>query len=323
MEFKGYEATRVAYGRKLVELGAKDKNIVVLDADLSQSTQTVHFAKRFPERFFQMGIAEANMVCVAAGLALTGKKPFVSTFAIFGTGRAWEPIRTIVARANIPVRFCFSHAGITVGEDGSSAQSLEDIAITRVIPNMLVIVPSDSIETEKVIEYIASDKLDRPVYVRLTRNKVPIFNPPNLEFVLGKGHLLRYGKDIAIFAYGQMVHIALSAAEEVDVSDNIKSTVVNLSTIKPLDEKIILDISREVKKIIVIEEHSVIGGLGEAISSLLVKNGVVVDFIHMGIDDVFGVSGSAEALLEKYGLTVKALKNNILKLQRNTNYHFC
>lgn len=303
-------ATRDAYGKALLEVGRKDSNIVVLDADLSKSTQTQYFAKEFPDRFFQMGIAEANMIDVACGLALSHKKPFVSTFAIFGTGKGWEQMRTIVARCNAPVRFCCTHAGISVGEDGSSAQANEDIGIMRVIPKLNIIVPLDGVQTKKVIEYIATD-IQFPVYVRLSRNKWPIILKEDYKFEFGKLDILQEGNDIAIFSYGQTLSFAYLAAQELSAKYGVGFSVANVHTIKPLDVEGIINISKRVKTVVIFEEHSIYCGVGELIARVMLLHGVYKKFYHIGINDVFGESASADELLEKHGIGKNAIKNKL------------
>lgn len=303
-------ATRDAYGKALVDAGRKDENIVVLDADLSKSTQTQYFAKEFPHRFFQMGIAEANMLDVACGLALSGKKPFASTFAIFGTGKAWEQMRTIIARCNAPVRFCCSHAGISVGEDGSSAHANEDIGIMRVIPNVRIIVPVDAIQTKKVVEYIAGD-IKFPVYVRLSRNKWPVILNDEHNFEFGKLHILCEGTDIAVFSYGQTLSFAYLAAQELMTKYPVTFSIVNVHTIKPLDIEGVVKVSKKVKVIVVFEEHSIYCGLGELLARILLLNNIYRKFYHVGINDVFGESASADELLEKHGIGKNAIKNKL------------
>ncbi len=306
-------ATRDAYGKALVEVSRKDENIVVLDADLSKSTQTQYFAKEFPTRFFQMGIAEANMIDVACGLALCGKKPFVSTFAIFGTGKGWEQIRTIIARCNAPVRLCFTHAGISVGEDGSSAQANEDIGIMRVIPNLKVIVPVDAVQTRKVVEYLAGD-INFPVYVRLSRNKWPVILTDEHTFELGKLHILQEGSDVAIFSYGQTLSFSYIAVQEITKKYNVSFSIANVCTIKPLDISGVLAVARNAKVVIVIEEHSIYCGLGEMIARVLLLNGVYRKFKHIGINDVFGESAGADELLEKHNIGKNAIRNTLIQV---------
>ncbi|MCM2356699.1 MAG: transketolase family protein [Geobacteraceae bacterium] len=296
-------ATRDAYGETLAELGAENGDIVALDADLSGSTKTGVFAKKFPERFFNMGIAEANMVGTAAGLAAVGKIPFVSTFAIFAVGRAWEQVRQSVAYPKANVKIVATHGGVTVGEDGGSHQSVEDIAIMRAVPNMTVIVPADGVETRGAIRAAAACK--GPVYVRLGRNKVPTIFPPEHRFEIGKGCELRPGTDLTLVTTGLMTAPALAAAELL-AKEGISARVVHIGTIKPLDQEIILKAARETGAIVTAEEHSIIGGLGGAVAELLGEEHPV-PVRRVGVRDRFGTSGKAEELLKYFGLTPEDL----------------
>ena len=306
-------ATRDAYGEVLVELGKTNPRIVVLDADLSKSTKTANFKEVFPERFFNMGVAEADMMGTAAGLAAAGMIPFASTFAIFATGRAYDQLRNSIAYTALNVKIVATHAGITVGEDGGSHQSIEDIAIMRVMPNMTVIVPADGPETKKAVQ--AAVELEGPVYIRLGRSGVPVLFTEEEPFTLGKGKILREGKDISIIAVGIMVSKALEAAETLS-QQGIEARVINLSTIKPLDEDIIIQAARETGGIVTAEEHSIIGGLGGAVSEVTAEN-CPVPVKRVGVRDTFGESGLPELLLEKYGLTpeniIKAAKEVLQK----------
>ena len=296
-------ATRDAYGETLAELGAENSNIVALDADLSGSTKTGVFAKKFPERFFNMGIAEANMVGTAAGLAAVGKIPFVSTFAIFAVGRAWEQVRQSVAYPKANVKIVATHGGVTVGEDGGSHQSVEDIAIMRAVPNMTVIVPADGIETKGAIRAAAAYK--GPVYVRLGRNKVPTIFPPDHRFEIGKGCEMRAGHDMTFVTTGLMTAPAIAAAEVLE-KEGISARVVHIATIKPIDQEIVLKAARETGAIVTAEEHSIVGGLGGAVAELLVE-GHPVPVKRVGVHDRFGTSGKAEELLKYFGLTSEDL----------------
>ncbi|HEY6007828.1 MAG TPA: transketolase family protein, partial [Geobacteraceae bacterium] len=278
------KATRDAYGETLAELGAENGAIVVLDADLSGSTKTSLFAKRFPERFFNMGIAEANMVGTAAGLAAAGKIPFASTFAIFAVGRAWEQVRQSVAYPKANVKIVGTHGGITVGEDGGSHQSVEDIAIMRAVPNMTVIVPADGVETSAAVRAAAAYK--GPVYIRLGRNKVPTIFDDGYRFEIGKGCELRPGTDLTFVTTGLMTAQAVAAAEILR-QDGISARVVHIATIKPLDEELILKAARETGAILTAEEHSVVGGLGGAVSELLAEK-CPTPVKRVGINDRFG-----------------------------------
>ncbi len=292
-------ATRDAYGDALLELGKKQDNIVALDADLSGSTKTAKFAKAFPKRFFNLGISEQDMVCTAAGLALTGKIPFASTFAVFETGRAWDQIRQAVCYSKTNVKLVATHGGITVGEDGATHQALEDIALMRALPNMTVIVPADAAETTSVINTIAEHT--GPVYVRLGRAKVPCIMPEDYKFRIGKAHIFGIGKDVNIIAAGIMVDIALRAARILS-DEGIDAGVINMATIKPLDTEAVLMAAQSSKLIVTAEEHSIIGGLGGAVCEFLSEN-YPMPVKRIGMRDVFGCSGSPEELLKLYKFT--------------------
>lgn len=305
-------ATREAYGKALAELGGVNDKVVVLDADLSKSTKTADFKKVFPERFINMGIAEGNMMSVAAGISTCDKIPFVSTFAIFATGRAYEQIRNSICYPNLNVKVCATHAGITVGEDGASHQSVEDISLMRSIPGMTVICPSDGVETEAAIKAIAQHK--GPCYVRLGRSAVPVINDlPEYKFEIGKAVTLREGKDAAIIATGIMVDAALEACNML-LEEGIKARVINIHTIKPIDSTVIANAARDTGVIITAEEHSIIGGLGSAVCEV-VSESHPVPVVRVGIKDVFGESGKPAELLKEYGLTpediVKAVKKGL------------
>lgn len=301
------KATRQAYGEVLVELGRTIPEIVVLDADLSASTKTNMFAKEFPERFFNMGVAEQDMIGTAAGLALTGKIPFASTFAVFETGRAWDQIRQVICYSNTNVKLVASHGGITVGPDGASHQALEDIALMRALPNMTVIVPADANETKAVIRTIVRYK--GPVYVRLGRANVPFVMPDDYEFTIGKAYVFHIGTDANIIACGIMVDMARKASEMLS-TDGIDVGVINMSTIKPIDEKTILLAAKSSKVIVTAEEHSIIGGLGGAVCEFLSERSPTI-IKRIGIQDTFGCSGSAEELLRFHGLTVENIVETI------------
>lgn len=311
LEIRPDKATRVAYGEALLELGKKRSDVVVLDADLSGSTNTGKFGKAFPERFFNIGISEQDMMGTAAGLSLTGKLPFASTFAIFATGRAWEQIRQTICYSNLNVKIVASHGGITVGEDGASHQSLEDLALMRVLPNITIIVPADALETEKVIETIADEY--GPTYIRLGRAKVPIIMPEDYRFKIGKAYIFHIGKDANIIACGIMVGKALKASEILK-NEGLDIGVINMSTIKPIDEEAILSAAKMSNAIVTAEEHSIIGGLGGAVSEILSEK-YPVPIKRIGIRDCFGCSGDPEGLLKLYGLTeediIKAVKEII------------
>lgn len=305
-------ATRVAYGKALVELAKQNKNIVVLDADLSGSTQTKFFAKEFPERFFNMGIAEANMVSTAAGLAKSGKIPFVSSFAMFAAGRAWEQVRNSVAHNHANVKICATHAGLTVGEDGASHQIIEDIALMKSIPGMTVLVPGDAKETEKIMQVIAA--YDGPVYLRLGRSALPVLFDDNYKFEIGKANIIKEGSSISIMACGVMVHMALEAAKILEQEQNISVEVINIASIKPLDVATIVKSAQKTKHVIVAEEHNVCGGLGDSVASALLENNIErIKFKRLGVNDIFGQSGKAEELLVHYGLST----SNLVKISKD------
>jgi transketolase len=291
------KSTRDAYGDALLKLG-DNSGVVVLDADLSTSTQTNKFAKKYPRRFFNVGCAEQNLIGVAAGFAVAEKTAFASTYAIFST-RAWEQIRNTVAHDNLNVKIAVSHAGLTNAPDGASHQSLEDIAIMRVIPNMTVIVPSDAVETEKAV--ISETYRQGPAYIRLNRVKTPIIFDENYEFILGKPEKLADGDDLAIIATGTMVHQALEASKMLK-NDNIDARVINMHTIKPIDTKSIVKIAKETGAVVTVEEHSIYGGLGGAVAEILSEK-YSVPMRIIGVKDVFGESGEYEELLKKHGLT--------------------
>lgn len=300
-------ATRDAYGATLAELGAENEKIVVLDADLSGSTKTAKFAKLFPERFFNMGIAEQDMVGTAAGLSLTGKIPFASTFAVFETGRAWEQIRQTICYSHLNVKLCASHSGLTVGEDGASHQALEDIALMRVLPGMTVIVPSDGYETRQVVQAAAA--FDGPVYVRLGRAKVPACLPQEYRFQIGKGYAFNIGKDVNIIAIGIMLPMALKAKEML-AADGIDAGVINMASVKPLDKELVLKAAQTSKFIVTCEEHSVLGGLGSAVAEYLSETCPVL-IKKIGVQDTFGCSGPADELLKLFGLTPQAIVETV------------
>ena len=292
-------ATRQAYGKALVELGEKHPELVVMDADLSKSTMTAEFGKVYPERFFNMGIAEQNLYASAAGLALSGKTVCASTFAMFASGRAFEIIRNSIGYTKANVKICATHAGITVGEDGASHQTFEDIALMRTIPGMTVINPSDGVSAKKLLEQAVA--MYGPCYVRLGRAAVPVFYGEDAEITLGKGNLVKDGKDVTIVATGIMVNEAVIAAEEL-AKEGIDARVIDIHTIKPLDEDIIIKAACETKAIVTAEEHSVIGGLGSAVAEVVVKN-APVKMAMVGQKDTFGESGKPDQLKEKYGMT--------------------
>jgi len=298
------KATRDGYGEALIELG-KDKRIVVLDADLAESTRSIKFKEKYPERFFDVGIAEQNLVATAAGLAASGKIPFASSFAVFITGRAYGQVRLNAGISHLNIKLVGSHAGLLTGEDGASHQSLEDISLMRGIPKMIVIQPCDFIEAKKAT--IAISKYKGPVYLRLGRTKLPIITKKNYQFKIGKGVVLKDGKDITIIATGSLVHIALEAANELK-KQKISARVINIHTIKPIDKNLIIKAAKETKAIVTAEDHNIRGGLGSAVSEILSENHPI-KIKCIGINDQFGESGKPDELYKKYGLT----KENIIK----------
>ena len=292
-------ATRDAYGEALAELGAINDKVVVLDADLSKSTKTNDFKKVYPERFFNLGIAEQNLLGTAAGFAAAGKIPFASSFAVFAVGRAYDQIRNSIAYPNLNVKIAATHAGLTVGEDGGSHQMLEDIALMRAVPNMTVIVPADGVETKQVV--MAAAEHEGPVYIRLGRPKVPVLLGDDYKFEIGKGVVLKEDTDVTLIGTGIMVSKAVEAAELL-AADGISAAVVNISTIKPLDNALITEMAQKTGAVVTCEEHNIYGGLGSAVAEVLVEN-CPVPMARVGVEDKFGESGLPDELLEKYGLT--------------------
>ena len=291
-------ATRDSYGNALVELGKVVDNVVVLDADLAAATKTGVFKKVFPERHFDCGIAECNMIDVAAGMSTLGLVPFASSFAMFAAGRAFEQVRNTIGYPHLNVKICATHGGISVGEDGASHQCCEDFALMRAVPGMVVLSPSDDVEARQMVR--AAYDYRGPVYIRFGRAATPVYHDENYRFEIGKGEVVRDGKDVAIVATGILVTEAIQAAEILSAK-NISARVINMPTIKPLDDEIILSAAHDCGKIVTVEEHSIIGGLGEAVCSLLSeKNPVPVK--RIGVNDTFGHSGSAAALLKEFGL---------------------
>lgn len=308
-------ATREAYGRILVELGRKCQEIVVLDGDLSKSTKTIEFAKVFPERFFDMGIAEQNLMGTAAGLALAGKIPCASTFAVFAAGRAFDQIRNTIAYPGLNVKIIATHAGVTVGEDGASHQSIEDIALMRVLPNMSVVVPADAAETAQAV---AAAVVHRgPVYIRLGRPAVPVLFNEDYRFRFGKAEILREGPEATICATGILVSQALKAAEQL-AGQGIEVTVVNVHTIKPLDVETITALARKTGAVVTAEEHSIYGGLGSAVAEVLAEN-CPVPLVRVGIRDRFGESGKPFELLDAFGLTAPHITQAVERVRRRRN----
>lgn len=293
------KSTRQAYGEYLVKLGETNENLVVLDADLSGATKTNIFKKAYPDRHFNVGIAEANLMGMSAGLATAGKVPFASTFAIFGAGRAYEIIRNSICYPKLNVKIALTHSGISVGEDGGSHQSIEDIALMRVIPNMTVLSPADAVETEKMMD--AALAINGPVYIRLGRSDVPVLFDENYVFEVGKAGLLKSGEDVTIIATGMMVGPAMEAAELLKV-DGISAQVLNMGSIKPIDVDAISNAAIKTGAIVTAEEHSIIGGLGSAVAEVLCDV-APVPLERVGVKDLFGQSGKVAPLMEKYGLT--------------------
>ena len=305
-------ATREAYGQALLELGEKNQDVVVLDADLSGSTQTKHFAKAYPERFFNMGIAENNMMGVAAGLARMGKIPFASSFAMFAAGRAWEFVRNSIAHNHLAVRVCATHAGLTVGEDGASHQIIEDIALMRAIPTMTVIVPADATEAYQAIYAVAD--LKSPSYVRLGRAKVPTVFGKDYKFQIGKVSIIEEGNDISLIACGVMVWKAIEAAKILEAKGH-SVEIVNCASIKPIDVEGIVKTAMKTGRVITLEEHNIQGGLGDAVAAVIAENcEKKIKFKRMGVEDQFGQSGKGLELLEHYGLGEENIAKEALKL---------
>lgn len=303
------KSTRQAYGEALVKLGKENNDVVVLEADLSKSTMTAYFKKEFPERHINVGIAEADMIGAAAGFATTGKIPFASTFAMFAAGRAYDQIRNSVAYPKLNVKICPTHAGVSLGEDGGSHQAIEDVALMRVIPGMVVLSPADATETEQMV--FAAAKYNGPVYIRLGRLNIPVIYGDDYKFEIGKAHILTEGNDVAILATGLMVYEALEAAKLLEAK-GVKARVINVSTIKPLDEETILKAAKECKFIVTSEEHSVIGGLGGAVSEFLSEN-YPVKVVKHGVYDEFGQSADGDTMLNNYKLRAKDIVEIVLK----------
>ena len=305
-------ATREAYGKALVKLGKINDDVVVLDADLSKSTKTNDFLKAYPNRFFNMGIAEQNLVGAACGFAAAGKIPFASTFAMFATGRAFEVIRNSVCYPKANVKIAATHAGITVGPDGGSHQAIEDIALMCSLPNMVVLSPADDIEACKCVK--AAAEIDAPVYLRFGRIALDDIYTDEYDFQIGKGNEIFSGNDVTIISTGIMVHKSLKAAKELK-EEGINARVINMATIKPIDQEIIIKAAKETKGIVTVEEHSVIGGLGDRVSAVVCENAPIV-VKKIGVKDVFGESGSPDVLLEKHGLTVENIKETVKNIVR-------
>ena len=309
MNLENKKATRQSYGEAVLELGKENKDIVVLDADLAGATKTNIFSKEIPERFFDMGIAEQDMLATAAGLATCGKIPYASTFAVFATGRAYDQIRNSICYPNLNVKICATHCGITVGEDGATHQMLEDINLMRGLPNMTVISPADDIEAKWAVK--EASKINGPVYIRFGRASTPQIYDENQEFEFGKAIEHGNGTKATVFATGIMVAEALKAKEELE-KEGIDIRVIDIHTIKPLDKEVIIKAAKETEKLISIEEHSIVGGLGSSIAEVLVEN-YPAKLTRMGMKDCFGKSGSASELLKYYGLTSKEIIEEINK----------
>lgn len=305
------KATREGYGEALLELGEQNKNIVVLTADLADSTKVADFAKKFPERFIECGVAEQNMAGIAAGLAATGKIPFISSYAVFSPGRNWDQIRVSICYSNLPVKIIGCHAGLSVGPDGATHQALEDIAMMRVLPDLTVVVPCDALQAKQATK--ASIFINGPVYIRLTREKTPVITTSDSSFEIGKAEILEtFGHDVALVACGPLVYQTLIAAEELN-GEGIKTLVINNHTIKPLDKTTLLKAARDCGAMVTIEEHQIAGGMGSAISELLTMNyPLPMEFI--GMPDSFGESGEPDQLLEKYGMSVAKIKQAVKKV---------
>ncbi|MFH1825177.1 MAG: transketolase family protein [Candidatus Firestonebacteria bacterium] len=311
-----YKLTREAMGETLVKLGKINKNIVVLDADLSKSTMTNKFAKEFPDRFFDMGIAEQDMITTSAGLALTGKIPFCATYGVFLPGRCWDQVRISVCYSNLNVKLCCAHGGVSVGADGATHQALEDVALLRCLPNMVIIMPADAIEMVKCVEAVA--KYVGPVAIRFGREKVPIITKPEDVFEIGKANLIREGSDVTIIGSGGLIlYECLLAAEEL-AKKKISVRIINMHTIKPIDESAIIKAAKETGAIVTAEEHQVMGGLGSAIAEVVVKNTTVpMEFI--GIQDRFGESGTPRELFDEFELSAKFIQQAVEKVLKRKN----
>lgn len=295
------QATREAYGQALEELGAVRQDVVVLDADLSKSTKTSMFQSKYPDRFFNAGIAEQNLMGLAAGFAAAGKVPFASTFAVFATGRAYDQIRNSICYPRLNVKIAATHAGITVGEDGGSHQALEDINLMRGLPNMTVLVPVDGPEAKNAVK--AAAEYEGPVYIRLGRSGVPTITDADAPFVIGKGRVMRGGSDVTLIGCGLMVAKALEAADAL-AEEGVSAAVIDMSTIKPIDRELIVEWAKKTGAIVTAEEHNIIGGLGSAVAEVLVEE-ALVPMERVGIEDVFGESGTGGELVEKYRLTAE------------------
>ncbi|MCC6277668.1 MAG: transketolase family protein [Oligoflexia bacterium] len=307
------KATRASFGEALVELGNEFKNLVVLDADLSKSTKSEGFAKKYPDRFFQMGISEMNMIGVAAGLSFTGKVPFLCSFGCFLTGR-FDTIRVSVGYSQANVRLVGTHAGIGIGEDGYSQMALEDIACLRTLPGMAVLQPADDVETKQMMRYLMTHQ--GPVYLRLTRQNLDAVSPKNYKFQFGKGVELKSGTDSVIFATGGLVGNSLKAAEAL-AKEGLSVGVVNIHSIKPLDEDLVLNWAKRVKHVFTAEDHNVVGGLGGAVAEAIATRGLATRLTRIGVQDTYGESGSPEALYEKHGLDTFGVARTVKSVLKN------
>ncbi|MFH1979198.1 MAG: transketolase family protein [Patescibacteria group bacterium] len=307
--------TRNGYGEGLVQAGKDDENVVALCADLSDSTRSGMFRDEFPKRFVQVGIGEQSMASVASGMSAMGKIPFISSYAMFSPGRNWEQIRTTICYNDSNVKIAGAHAGVSVGPDGATHQAVEDIAITRVIPNMTVLVPCDSIETKKAT--LAAAKTKGPVYLRFAREKTPVFTTEETPFEIGRAEVFKKGKDVSIIACGPLVYNALLVAKELEKED-IDCEVINNHTVKPIDEKTITESAKKTGAVVTIEEHQVLGGMGSAVAEVLAKNNPTpIEFI--GVQDRFGESGEPEELIEKFGMGVENIKEAVKKVLERKN----
>ncbi len=308
--------TRNGYGEALLELGEKDPRVVVLTGDLAESTRALEFGKKYPDRFFECGVAEQNMTGIAAGLAASGKLPFISSYAVFSPGRAWDQVRVSIAYSNLPVKIAGAHTGVSVGPDGATHQALEDIAIMRVLPNMTVVVPCDSIETKKAT--LASINIPGPYYFRFAREKTPVITTLETNFQVGKAEIFfEAGHDSCIVACGPLVYQALVAAKELE-AEGIKVTVVNNHTIKPMDVGTIMKVARDCGAVVTVEEHQTMGGMGSAVAEILAQNySVPVEMI--GMPNTFGQSGEPNELLEKYGMSVSKIKEAVKQVMKRKN----
>jgi transketolase len=303
--------TRNGYGEGLVELGEKNPNVVVLTGDLMESTRVLDFAKKYPERFIECGVAEQNMTGIAAGLAAAGKIPFISSYAVFSPGRSWDQVRVSVAYSNLNVKIAGAHTGVSVGPDGATHQALEDIAIMRCLPNMTVVVPCDSVETKKCT--LAAANRPGPVYFRFAREKTPVVTSEDAPFEIGRAEILmEVGQDIAIVACGPLVYQAMVAARELE-GEGLKVTVVNNHTVKPMDEATVTKVAQTCGAVVTVEEHQVMGGMGSAVAEVLARNWPV-PIEYVGMRDTFGESGEPGELLEKYGMSVGAIKDAVRKV---------